>query len=162
VATNVDQRTPIKLRIFDLILKVAILPMLMMLGGCASDRALITLSPVGPKSGALADGDGPGHLIVFNASHETVSREGAMAYPHDDYKIYNERRACIKRVRNRGGAEGELPARVDLPPGEYTVIARSEKQGDVIVPVMIKSGRTTEVNLEQPTRIITPSPMASN
>jgi hypothetical protein len=151
-----------KLRIFDIILKVAILPMLMMLAGCASNRGLITLSAVGPKSSALADGNGPGHLIVYNASHETMSREGAMAYPHDDYKIYNERRACIRRVRNRSGAEDELPARVDLPPGSYTVIAQSEKQGDVIVPVIIKSGLTTEVNLEQPTRSINPSSMASD
>ena len=151
-----------KLRIIDTILKVAILPMLMMLGGCASDKGVITLSPVGPKSSALEDGNGPGHLIVYNASHETVTREGAMAYPHDDYKIYNERRACIKRVRNRSGAEDELPARVDLPPGNYTVIAPSETQGAVAVPVMIKSGLTTEVKLEQPTRTITPSSMASD
>jgi hypothetical protein len=151
-----------KLRLFDIILKVAILPVLIILGGCASDRGVITLSPVGPKSSALADGNGPGRLIVYNASHETVGREGAMAYPHDDYKIYNERRACIRRVRNRSGAEGEIPAAVDLPPGRYTVITQSETQGAVAVPVMIKSGLTTEVKLEQPTRIITPSSMASN
>jgi hypothetical protein len=151
-----------KLRLFDTLPKVAMLQALMMLGGCASGPKLVTLSPVGPNSHASSGGNGPGHLIVHNASHETLDRDGAMGYPHDDYKIYNERKACIKRVRNSSGAEGETPASVDLPPGRYTVITRSEMHGDVAVPVIIKADLTTVVNLEQPKRIITPTSMASN
>ena len=151
-----------KYRLFDIILKAAILLVSVMFGGCASERGLITLSPVGPKSSGSAGGDGPGRLIVYNASYEIMNRDGAMAYPHDDYKICNERRACIKRVRNRGGAEGEIPARVDLPPGIYTVITQSETQGSVAVPVIIKSSLTTEVKLEQPKRTIMPNFMGSD
>jgi hypothetical protein len=150
------------LRLFDIILKVAMLQALIMLGGCVSGEKLITLSPIGPNSTASSGGNGPGHLIVHNASHETLDPDGAMAYPHDDYKIYDERRACVKRVRNRSGAEGEIPARVDLPPGRYTVITLSEIQGAVVVPVIIKSSLTTEVKLEQPKRIITPNSTGSN
>lgn len=151
-----------KLRLVDIVLKVALLPAILVLGGCASGEKLVTLSPVGPNSRGSAAGGGPGHLIVYNASHETLDRDGAMAYPHDDYKIYNERKICIKRVRNRSGAEGEIPAPVDLPPGRYTVITQSETQGAVAVPVIVKSSLTTEVNLEQPPRIITRNSMESN
>jgi hypothetical protein len=151
-----------KLRLVDIILKVALLPAMIVLGGCASGEKVVALSPVGPNSNASPGGNGPGHLIVHNASHEALTRYGAMAYPHDDYKIYNERGACIKRVRNCSGAEGEIPIRVDLPAGRYTVLAQSETQGAVAVPVIIKSRLTTEVNLEQPKRIITASSMTSN
>jgi hypothetical protein len=151
-----------KLRLTAITLKIAILPVLVILGGCASDRGLVTLSPVGPQSRDSAGANGPGHLIVYNASHETVNADGAMAYPHDDYKVYNERKACIKRVSNRGGADGEAPARVDLPAGRYTVITQSETQGRVAVPVIIAPCLTTEVNLEQPPRVIAPSSMASD
>ena len=147
---------------FAILLKLAILQGLVLLGGCASDRGLPTLSLVEPSASGTAEGRGPGHLIVRNASHETITGDGVMAYPFDDYKIFNERRSCIKRVRNRGGAGSELPNRVDLPPGRYTVVASSEIQGPVAVPVLIKSGLTTEVDLERPARIITPNSAASD
>ena len=151
-----------KLRLFDIMLKAAILPGLIVVGGCASGEKRVTLSPVGPKANSSSGGDGPGHLIVYNTSHEAVNRDGSMAYPHDDYRIVNERNALVKRVRNVGGAEGEIPARVDLPPGEYTVMAQSEVQGGVAVPVIIKSGLVTKVNLQYPARTTTPISMASN
>jgi len=141
-------------RISKIILKCALLPAFAMLGGCASNQALVTLSPVGPDSNRAVSGNGPGHLIVYNTSHEAMNRDGAMTYPHDDYKIYNERRACIKKVANRSGAEGELPDRVDLPTGRYTIVTKSQTQGAVAVPVIIKSNLTTVVNLEAPTRSI--------
>ena len=149
-------------RLFNLALKVAIFPLLIISGGCAFDRGLVTLIPVGPKSSVSPGGNGSGHLIVYNASHEALSRDGAMTYPHDDYRIFDERKFCVRHVRNASGPGGEIPARVDLPPGRYTVITESELQGPVAVPVIIESGLTTEVKLEQPKRIITPNSMASN
>ena len=151
-----------KLGLVDIIPKAAMLQAMIILGGCASAEKLVTLNPVGPNSNASPGGNGPGHLIVHNASHETLDRDGAMAYPHDEYKIYNEWRVCIKRVRNRSGAKGEAPERIDLPPGRYTVITLSEIHGPVAAPVIIKSDLTTVVDLEQPKRIITPSSMAAN
>jgi len=150
-----------KLPLSIIILKIAILPLLTALGGCAFNERLTVLSPVGPNGRASAGDNAPGHLIVYNASHEVFNRDGDMAYPHDDYKIYNDRRACIRRVRNRSGYEGEIPLRVDLPAGRYTVIAQSETQGAVAAPVIIESSLTTMVNLEQPPRIIIRSSLAS-
>jgi len=151
-----------KIRLIHIIFKAAFLHAVIMLGGCASGERLITLSPVGPKSNSSPGGDGPGHLVVYNTSHETLGQDGAMAYPHDDYKILDGRHDCIKRVRNVSGAHGEIPTRVDLPPGQYTVIAHSEVQGSVAVPVTIESGLATRVDLQYPARIIRPNSTASN
>ena len=151
-----------KSRLLNVAVKVVILPSLMISGGCAFDRGLVTLNPVGPKSSAAPGGNGPGHLIVDNASHEALSRDGAMTYPHDDYRIFDERKICVKHVRNASGPEGEIPARVDLPPGRYTVITESEIQGAVAVPIIIKSDLTTEVKLEQPRRTVAPNSTAFN
>lgn len=140
---------------------VAILLVMATFGGCSSDRNLVTLSPVGPNSSGSGGGSGPAQLLVYSASYELPDRDGGMAYPHTDYKIYNERRACIQRVSNRSGAHGEFPARVDLPPGKYTVVAASEGKGTVAVPVIVESQLKTVVVLEERARSIRPS-IASN
>ena len=42
----------------------------------------------------------------------------------------------------------ENPETVSLPVGSYTVVARSQKDGYVRVPVMIKDGRRTILALD--------------
>jgi hypothetical protein len=50
-------------------------------------------------------------------------------------------------VENHISRSDELPETVSLPVGSYTVMARSEKDGYVSVPVMIRNGRRTIVDL---------------
>lgn len=51
--------------------------------------------------------------------------------------------ALFQRMLNND----EEPARVILPNGNYTVVARSETAGEVTVPVAIGPKKLTEVNL---------------
>jgi hypothetical protein len=148
-------------RLSQILLEAAMLPALIMLGGCASDQKLITLSPVGPSSRGSGGGSGPGYLVVYSASHEMPDHDGVMIYPHSAYKVYDARKACVKRVSNQSGAHCEIPERVDLPPGRYTVVADSEDKGTVVVPVIIESQLKTVVNLEGPAHTISGSSTAS-
>jgi hypothetical protein len=132
------------------------------MSGCASPRRLTMLAPVGPRSGSFTGDGASGHLRVFSATYEVSNGSDTMAYPHSDYKIYDARGAFLRLVRNRTGSSDELPDRVDLFPGNYNVIAESETQGTVSVPVIIKSRLTTEVKLERPPRTIVSNSVASN
>jgi hypothetical protein len=52
-------------------------------------------------------------------------------------------------VNNHFSNQSEDPEKASLAPGRYTVIADSEKDGEVSVPVIIETARTTVLHLEK-------------
>lgn len=117
---------------------------------CASNvqsAPLPVLSEVGPDSGLKASVTG--YLVVYTDTESPINTGDLQYYPHTPYKIYKRDGTLYKSVRNHFSERDEKPARVSLPPGRYTVVGKSETQGEVAVPVVIGALRTTVVNLEK-------------
>jgi hypothetical protein len=88
-----------------------------------------------------------GYLKVYTATDEFD--DGGLAYhAHSSYAIYTTDGKVFKKVKNHISLSDEIPELVALPVGSYTVQARSERDGYVRVPVVIKAGRRTILNLD--------------
>jgi hypothetical protein len=88
-----------------------------------------------------------GYLKVYTATDEFD--DGSLAYhAHSSYAIYTTDGKVFKNVKNHISLSDEIPELVALPVGSYTVQARSERDGYVRVPVVIKAGRRTILNLD--------------
>lgn len=121
------------------------------MAGCATNSSMVTLAPVGPKTPeAIASGPVEGFLEVYSATTQYCNSDGGfMYYPHTRYSILNPEGSRLKWVENHTSQTDESPQKVSLPAGNYYVLAQSELEGIVKVPVLIKGGLTTVVNLER-------------
>jgi len=88
-----------------------------------------------------------GYLKVYTATDEFD--DGGLPYhAHGSYAIYTTDGKLFKNVENHISLSDEIPELVALPVGSYTVGARSERDGYVRVPVVIKAGRRTILDLD--------------
>jgi hypothetical protein len=117
--------------------------------GCASDLKVTTLAPVTPDSNRAPAGNVTGFLVVYSDTESPIMTDDVMYYPHTGYKIYDSHGVYVRYVQNHVSATDESPSRVALPAGKYTIRARSEVDGEVAVPVVIRGLSTTVVNLEK-------------
>jgi hypothetical protein len=106
------------------------------------------LDTVGPDTNILQASDYVGTLVVFTATEARADGKDAYYYPHTSYEVFRNGQP-FRHVDNGRTLEVETPSRVILPKGHYEVMAQSETEGAVKVPVKIETGRTTVVNLEQ-------------
>ena len=87
-----------------------------------------------------------GYLKVYSASDEF--NDGAY-YAHSSYAIYSIDGRLFKRVENNISRTDDLiPSQVAVPIGSYTVVARSQRGGEVRVRFLIKSRKRTIVDLD--------------
>jgi hypothetical protein len=71
------------------------------------------------------------------------SNDGAY-YGHSSYAIYSIGGRLFKRVENNSSRTDDLiPSQVALPIGSYTVVAWSQRGGEVRVRFVIKAGQRT-------------------
>jgi hypothetical protein len=78
-----------------------------------------------------------GYLKVYTATDEFD--DGGLAYhAHSSYTIYTTDGKVFKNVENHISRSDEIPEVVALPAASYMVEARSEKDGYVRVPVVIR------------------------
>ena len=116
--------------------------------GCATDSRVVTLATVGPGPQDVRSAvAGEGCLKVYSATNE-FSDGAAMYYPHSRYSIHRGDGTYYKGVDNHRSQNDESPEVVSLPAGTYYVMARSDLDGMVRVPVVIKGGKVTVLNLE--------------
>lgn len=122
---------------------------LLLLVGVASAQgeSLKVLPAVGPDSAPKASVTG--FLVVYTDTENPTNVGDIVYYPHTGYKIYDSRGVLLRFVRNHMSERDEQPTRVSLAPGHYTVVGKSETQGQVAVPVTVSGLRTTVVNLEK-------------
>ena len=93
-------------------------------------------------------GSAKGYLLVYSATDPF--NDGDLVFnAHSSYSVYTPDGKLFKNVENHISQSDELPQTVSLPSGSYTVVARSEKDGYVNVPVMTKNGRRTTVDLDR-------------
>src|SRR5262245_9385404 len=122
---------------------VALTVALLLLNSCATTNPPMTLDPIGPAP-ALGSYGKEGILQVFTAT--TVVNDGGISYyPHTGYRIYEPGGNFLKYVRNSQGPSDQTPQAVQLPAGEYLIIAKSEGYGVVKVPVVVKGSQVTGV-----------------
>ena len=116
--------------------------------GSASAGGKDPLSPSPVRPGNLDHGIElpPGYLKVYSASDEF--NDGAY-YAYSSYAIYSIDGRLFKRVENNISLTDDLiPWEVALPIGSYTVVARSQRVGEVRVRFVIKAGQRTIVDLD--------------
>src|SRR5947199_479309 len=123
-------------------LAVALFIILALLGTVRGNATGMTKS-VQAQVGELSHGA----LEVYSATDE-FNDGGTLYYSHGAYAIYTLDGKLFKNVENHISRSDELPETVSLPVGSYTVAARSEKDGYIRVPVMIKHRRRTVLALD--------------
>jgi hypothetical protein len=106
------------------------------------------LAPVGPEPAGAPHGPLLGYLRVYTPTEAVEDGENFYVYPHTAYRVTTPNGAAVAQVDNHRGLRDEEPADVALPPGRYVVHAPSDRDGFVAVPVIVKAGRATVVDLE--------------
>ncbi len=101
--------------------------------------------PLGPN--AYSKAVTKGQLRVYSAT-ERIMEGGVTFKRHTHYKILSPGGQLVRRVTNHTSISDESPALVTLPPGEYTVVAKTHGCGLCEVPVLIKPGQVTLVYLD--------------
>jgi len=68
---------------------------------------------------------------------------------HSDYRILSaDGNRLLKTVHNDSGMMAEGPIKVELPCGDYQIVARANGYGTITVPVVLAPGHLTTVHLE--------------
>jgi hypothetical protein len=114
--------------------------------GCSTTP--VAVAPVGPNPAALQSTSGDGQLAVFSKLTGRTEGMNPTWKQYSNYSIYDSRGHRLEHVQNSQGHYSNLPRIVSLPPGEYAVVARAARTGQVRVPVVIKPGVMTEVHLD--------------
>lgn len=123
-------------------LAVALFITLALLGTAGGNATGMTKS-VHAQPGELSRGA----LEVYSATDEFNDGD-TLYYAHSAYAIYTLEGKLFKNVENHISRSDEIPEVVALPAGSYVVEARSERDGYVRVPVVIKAGQRTIVDLD--------------
>jgi hypothetical protein len=113
----------------------------------AGDKNVLSPGPIRPGHLDYRTELPQGSLKVYSATDE-FDDGGVPYYAHSSYAIYTTDGKLFKNVENHISRSDEIPEVVALPVGSYTVSARSEKQGYVRVPVLIKAGQRTILDLD--------------
>jgi hypothetical protein len=121
----------------------AVLPLL---GGCAI--ATTPLASIGPGPAQKAWSRHEGDLQVFTATQTVDADFHAYFDLHVGYDIDDTSGKTIRYVANHDSNIDESVDTVSLPPGTYTVVARSTWCGLMKIPVVIEAGKTTSVHLD--------------
>jgi hypothetical protein len=118
--------------------------------GCTSFGSAPVLAPVGPAPVSVAAPADHGTLVVYSAFKTGLPNPNLPddIRQHSSYELRSETGTWLRAVANEQGFQGEDPAPVELPPGNYRVVARANGYGLVTVPVVIAASRVTTVHLE--------------
>lgn len=128
---------------FTIIVAAATLPLL---GACAITPT--PLASIGPGPAQKAWAGSEGYLQVFTATQTVDADFHAYFNVHVGYEIDDASGKTIKYVANHFSDIDESVDTVSLPPGTYTVVARSTWCGLMKIPVVIEGGGTTSIHLD--------------
>jgi hypothetical protein len=117
--------------------------------GCVANRPQIVLDAVGPGSASTTTSLVDGALLVFSAPDPSAHFSGVPYHLYyTAYEINSADGTLLREVRNDSGGTIEGPAKVELPPGDYQVVARASGYGVVTLPVTIVAHHLTTVHLD--------------
>jgi len=113
----------------------------------AKDRNPLFHGAIKPRDSECPAGSSRGYLMVYLRADESYDGN-AWYFPRSLFAIYTIDGKLFKNVTSQLSADEEIPEIVALPVGSYMVVARSEKDGYIRVPVAIKAGRRTVLDLD--------------
>ena len=120
---------------------------LVLLAGCASAPPAPVAS-VNPPAATQTPAPFTGYLEIFaDLAPKAVYDTTPAAAAPPPYQIYDDAGHPVFFVPHQAVPNDNTSMIVNLPAGHYKVVAHSPKAGEVTVPVIIKAGRTTLVNL---------------
>ena len=123
----------------------------------AKDRKPLFFWLIRPGGSDYPVGSSRGYLTVYLRADESYDGN-SWYFPQNLFAIYTIDRKLFKNVTSQLSTDEEIPEIVALPVGSYIVVARSEKDGFIRLPVAIKAGRRTILDLDlrqegEPTRL---------
>ena len=113
----------------------------------AGDSSPLFHGPIRPRDSECPAGSARGYLTVYLRADESYDGN-AWYFPQNLFAIYTIDGKLFKNVTSQVSADEEIPEIVALPVGSYMVVARSEKDGYIRLPVAIKAGRRTVLDLD--------------
>jgi hypothetical protein len=117
-----------------------ILPLALTIGGSSSAQA-------GDRNPLFLAGSSQGYLTVYLTADEF--NDGSTWYfPHSAFAIYTIDGKLFKNVKSYFSYDEIPEVLVALPVGSYIVVARSENDGYIRLPVVIKAGQRTILDLD--------------
>jgi len=135
-----------------------IIPLSLIIGSSniaqAKDRNPLFCGLIRPGGSDYPVGSSRGYLMVYLRADESYDGN-AWYFPQNLFAIYTIDGKLFKNVMS------QLSEIVALPVGSYMVVARSEKDGYIRLPVAIKAGRRTVLDLDL-RREGTPTRLARN
>src|SRR5271157_1454924 len=99
-----------------------------LLSGCASSpHQGLVLDPIGPPPNASPEAGSQGSLVVFSATDPTPAATGSPYHrQYSDYRVLSaDGKELIQTVHNDTDKLPGGPRKVELPAGEYQVLARA-------------------------------------
>src|SRR5438270_6889006 len=128
-----------------------IIPLFLTIGGStiaqAGDRNPLFCGLIRPGGSDYPAGSSRGYLTVYLTADE-FNDGNAWYFPQNLFAIYTIDGKLFKNVTSQHFADEEIPEIVTLPVGSYMVVARSEKDEYIGLPVAIKAGRRTVLDLD--------------
>jgi hypothetical protein len=118
--------------------------------GCVSSEHGLTLAPVGPAPASTNPSGNQGYLLVYSAFQTTADfNRTPYRRQYSDYQILSsDGKEVVQTVHNDTGLLINGPKQVNLPVGQYRVVARANGYGTVTVPIVVRPGQSTLVHLE--------------
>jgi hypothetical protein len=128
-----------------------IIPLALTIGGSTSaqagDRNPLFPGPIRPGDLDYPAGSSQGYLTVYLTADE-FNDGNAWYFPHSAFAIYTIDGKLFKNVKSHFTYDEIPEVLVALPVGSYIVVARSEKDGYIRLPVAIKAGQRTILDLD--------------
>jgi hypothetical protein len=128
-----------------------IIPLALTIGGSTSaqagDRNPLFPGPIRPGDLDYPVGSSQGYLTVYLTADE-FNDGNAWYFPHSAFAIYTIDGKLVKNVKSDFTYDEIPEVLVPLPVGSYIVVARSEKDRYIRLPVVIKAGQRTILDLD--------------
>ena len=113
----------------------------------AGDSSPLFHGSIRPRHSECPAGSSRGYLTVYLRADE-FNEGNAWYFPQNLFDIYTIDGKLFKNVTSQLSVDEEIPEVVRLPVGFYMVVARSEKNGYIRLPVAIKAGQRTVLDLD--------------
>jgi hypothetical protein len=113
----------------------------------AGDSSPLFHGPIRPRDSECSAVSSLGFLTVYLRADEFNDGD-AWYFPQNLFAIYTIDGKLFKNVTSQHSADEEIPEVVALPVGSYMVVARSDKDGYIRLPVSIKAGQRTVLDLD--------------
>jgi hypothetical protein len=128
-----------------------IIPLALTIGGLtiaqAEDRNPLFPGATRPGNLDYPAGSSQGYLTVYLTADE-FNDGNAWYFPHSAFAVYTINGKLLKNVKSHFTYDEIPEVLVPLPVGSYIVVARSEKDGYIRLPVVIKAGQRTILDLD--------------